>query len=147
MREEEMNLTLMEKGKLALIKHQEEVDDKQIAKDKEIFEQLVKTANDRFGGEFAWTQSKQEDYYIITNLEERFALGSLNAGSLQYVKKCKECGELINSVEVYLHNLHLVNDGTIKFYHTCVEKQSSPEDVLLSALEDYVVNICENYTH
>ena len=140
-----LNLTLLEKGKLAFLKNQEEKKDKQIELDKAFFEKLIKLANDRFGGEFSWSQSKQEDYYIITNIEERFALGSLINGGLQYVKKCEDCKQLINSVEVYLHDLPLVKDGTIRFNHNCKDKQVSPNDLLLSALGDFVADIVESY--
>ena len=142
-----MNLTLAEKGKLAFLKNQEENDDRQIAVDKDRFRGMIELANKRFGGEFSWEQSRKQDFYLITNLEARVVLGGRTSTNLQYIKECKDCGQLINSVEVYLHDLPLVKDGTIRFYHRCVDKQSSPEDTLVEALENYVVNIVEDYAH
>lgn len=142
----DMNLTLLEKGKLTFLKKQEEDKDNQAVTDDKIFKDMIELANKRFGGEFSWKPSRLEDFYLITNLESRIVLGSLSHGkNLWYIKKCKECKELINSVEVYLHDLPLVHDGTIKFRHNCKDKQSSPEDTLLTALEEYVVDIVESY--
>ncbi len=142
-----MSLTLAEKGKLAFLKYQEEEKDRQAVADDEVFKDMIELANKRFGGEFSWKPSRKEDYYLITNLEERIVLGSLKSDGLQYVRVCKDCKQLVNSVEVYLHNLPLVKDGTIKFYHNCKDKQSSPEDTLMEAFENYIVNIVEDYQH
>ena len=140
-----MNPTLLEKGKHAFAEKQKEDRNRQAATDKEVFKDLIELANKRFGGEFSWEQSRKQDFYLITNLEARIVLGGRTSSNLQYIKECKGCGQLINSVEVYLHDLPLCQDGTIRFYHTCVEKLESPNDELLSALEVFVVDIIEDH--
>ncbi len=141
------DLTLLDKGKLACNKRNKESIDRQLIKDNEIYEKMIKTANERFGGEFSWSPSKAGQYYIIINPETMIALGSLTGMGLFYIKKCKDCDELINSVEVYLADLPLVKDGSIKSHHNCTEKQSNPEEILLSAIENYVIGIVEDYQH
>jgi hypothetical protein len=141
--------SILEKGQRAFLKKQEEDKDKQAVVNDRVFEKMLKLANERFGEEFSWTQSKAGKYYIIVNIETGITLGSLltDFSSLVYVKKCKDCGEYVGSVDVYLHSIPSVKDGTIKFYHNCRTDPCSPDQALTSKLEDFVIAIIEDHQH
>lgn len=142
----EISLTLLGKGKLALIERREEEDKEEAKLRSATFEKMLKLAHERFGGEFSWEFSDKGKYRIITNSNTDISLGSTTGNGLSMVKKCSICNEYIHSIEVYPHNIPLVDKDTIKFNHSCTkDREDTVDSLLIKAIEAFVIDIVESY--